>query len=177
MSLPTKTLAMDRAAHRGLRHVVSEAKPATTINKILVITSLKFLQRRASDNSPLHEISTKVVEQMLAQYDQIIVFSLNEKESFSSIPSVPNLMVCIIDRDTVFESMRRVVLLLKQQFQVDVKMPKDPRRLSWLNIGEYISDERVRVVGADDYQKACIEPDKDLSFNDLTKIRAKKSWI
>jgi hypothetical protein len=67
--------------------------------------------------------------------------------------------------------------VLKQQLQVEVKLPRDARRLSWLNIGEFISDDRVRVVGGNDYEKAGVEPDKDLSFNDLAKIRSKKSWI
>jgi hypothetical protein len=180
MADPNKFLSTDRAAVRALRRWASDppAAPAPVCSKILLVTSIDFLHRRASDNTILPDISEKILEQLEAQYDQTIVLRVVDGNSAAyTLPMRPNLLICDIDKSSVFESMRRAVLLLKQQCQIEVKMPRDARRLSWLNIGEHISDDRVRVVGGNDYEKAGVEQDKDLSFNDLAKIRSKKSWI
>lgn len=172
--------------HRSL-HSVSEEK-VHVYNKILLITNADFLYRRASDNTVLPELSDKVLDQLEKKFDQTIVLVINDTNESKCIAfnsqTRPTILLCEINRSDVFTSMRSLVLLLKQRFEIDVHLHQigvnhvnTARRLSWLNIGEYIKDDRVRVVDSNDYDKAGIVVDKNLSFNDLAQIRSKKSWI
>ena len=178
MSSSTKSLVFDRSVSRRLHTVSTET--AMPYSKLLILRTAGFLQRQSSTGELLPQISEKMLQQLMDKYDHVVVLrqrNTRVKSVELEIPPHAKMTVIDVDIGDVASSMWKVVQILKHEFQVTFNLPQQLRRISWQNIGSFITDERVRTAGTNDHASVGIELDKDLSFQDMANLRSKKSWI
>ena len=70
--------------------------------------------------------------------------------------------------------------MLKQkliELGIRFKYIDNPRRLTWLNMHEFVAAGEIQSFARDDYEKYGIEPDKEVTFQDLADRRKKNAWL
>jgi hypothetical protein len=80
-----------------------------------------------------------------------------------------------LDEDAAGETSARLRAMLVG-LGVRFKPIRNPRTVSYLNIHKFILDDTCCVVGRDEYEKLGIDPDKELTFQDMANKRARSAW-
>lgn len=174
----SKSILDDNARRRPVAHVATVAAKKSTakaFKKLLIVTLPAFFAQRDIKNQVKGTPSVRVMEQIKEKFDTVLVF-ISAKDLESHRDYFAGVDTCVIDATAVTESLERLTRKLMDDYGVEAAFPKNNRTVSWLNIGKYIYDKRVTVVGQNDHAVIGIDPDKEFSFQEMRRQRRRDGW-
>jgi len=158
-------------------------QPVAYTDKILIVSNPSFFYKKDNKNvTKPSEISESIIKHVTENYAHVVVLStpfwILDTAHESLLRDTYNFKCFSIDGSNISSCVKAVLDHLVSKFSVKLSKKID-RTISWLRLEECISDIRVTVVGSnpEDYSKIGTIPDKELSFDDLSKIRQKKFVI
>lgn len=169
------------------RRISVASQVTTSENRVFLIHSPNFFAQRGKKMEPLPEFSDKVFEDLVSQDkgDTYIVLldtrKLTEvetivKELKKRCSSNVDLRIFEMNMLQIGDTISRLKNLL-QGIGLRFTPIRNPRTVSPLNIYKFVQGDRMVVVKDDDYAKFGIEPDKELTFQDMVKRRKQSAWL
>ena len=161
-----------RALVEGLP-VISEEAP----QKVTLITSpMFFLQRDKNWMPRVGEFAETVLEGLLAKRPEGVVMVVlhTSTEWMRERMEAAGFRIFLVKEGEASETTIRLKQTLLD-LGIRFRPIRNTRTVSYLNIHKFARNNLV-AVGADDYATLGIEPEKEITFQDMVKKRARKAW-
>jgi hypothetical protein len=161
----------DRAPRRGV------ATTGAATPKTVVVTSPAFFAKRDKKMKPLPEFSGELMQRLAAAHPGSHVLVLMHKEwmAFKQPLLDAGAHTFDINLDDIGATMERLVQELRM-LGVQFRPIRNIRTVSPLKLKTFIRAETCLVVDQDDYEKAGVTPDKEITFQDMVKKRVRAAW-
>lgn len=148
----------------------------------LIIKDFRFLIERDEHNNfkTPYTVSATLIEELKQQFGKIILLFSATGISESPLASYPEITVISLDLGETFNSVKQLLEYFKKELNVKFNLPRQIRRVTWINFDNFIEKESLKditFVDTHDHGKIHVTTPKDLSFNDLAKMRNQRSWI
>lgn len=169
-----KTLTEEVAKRRWVAQTAAAQAPVEKSPRVLFVKNAQFFAKRDQKGVPLEEFSDKMLEQAQEKYERILVCSLPHP-FFPALEGKAKVVVIPIDRKAVFACVQLVLTHLAN-LGIVLRLPKDRRTVSPLNLQNYVTDKAVVFADDNSYEVSGIEPEKPPSFQDIAKVRSRQSW-
>ena len=168
-----KSFADDIVRRRGL--VKSDDEERTPTKNVVVVQSPAFFMKRDKENHPTREFSERVFQEFSLKFEDahVIVCVDDPNEAWAK----EHLSALEIFRVHFAEANQTTIRLRArlQDLGIRFKVTRNSRQMSFLNLDRFALDPYLSV-GADDYLAMEIEPEKELTFQDMVAKRRRNSW-
>jgi hypothetical protein len=152
-------------------------------DKLLLFAHPAFFTQRDKDMKPRDEYADGILRQLKDKYEGatfVVCLSpdyewLRDKIDSSEDAKGLDLRFFKIRFDAAGETTLRLRELLKR-LGIRLRPIRNPRSVSFLNIHQFVVDERFQLVQSDDYDKLGVAPEKELTFDDMVKKRRQAAW-
>ena len=158
----------------------SREGPNGSPRKVLLVLNPTLFAVRDGKGEVTDTISESMLRQAVAKYARVIVcpaFGWDSVQRFKEEVARLQLPVEVMDLAgngsvKISEALRKMILELGGE----IKHISNPREISHLNIEQYSLSSHIIIVRRDDWVKAGLELDKPLTFQDVSKQRAGRSF-
>jgi hypothetical protein len=170
----------DMAPRRGL--FSSEKKKEVDLRPVILFTDVDFFAERDKDGKPKGRWSAKVWDQVVEKFlngeHRLIICVDDELGKWAKGNFVAehhdDLTVFTIKPGSATENTLRLQITL-QSLGLKMKTIRNKRTVSFLNIHKYVVGG-LSYYAADDYEKAGVAIDKELTFSDMVSQRKSSAW-
>lgn len=163
---------------RPYRRMVSASPAKTPSRKIYLFSSVEFFQKRDRDMNPKKEISSLILDEVCERLDIHRIVCVREddddwiRESLKDYP----LEQFLISKKSPIQGTSGLKIRLKE-LGVQFRPVQNPRQMTYLNFHKFVvNDDVLTCFLKDDYAKFGIDPDKEVTFQDLVQKRKREGW-
>ena len=173
-------LFSDRASRRKLAtgDSVSEIMRPSS-GRVLFISNAAFFAQRGKKMETKKEFSEDVLTQLTEKFrgDTVIVAMDPAWDIFEKPLEDADFDLRIFKHSvgSVGETTQRLIALLKG-LGIRLKRIRNIRTVAPQAIYRFVDDENFIYLEGSDYEKMGIDPDKELTFQDMAKKRERSSW-
>lgn len=172
--------ADDMAPRRGL--VNSTKTKEVDLRPVILFTDIDFFTSRDKDGKPKGEWSSKVWDQVVEKFlngeNRVIICVDDELGKWANGNFITghhdDLIIFNIKAGSATENTLRLQVTL-QSLGLKMKTIRNKRTVSFLNIHKYVQGN-LAYYSADDYEKADVQMDKELTFADMASQRRSSAW-
>ena len=151
------------------------------VDVVLIASGDFFLQRDKKMEPREGEFASKVLEALTAQQREqpqarAIVVCLHDQQKWMKphLEGIPFLRVFRMKDGAVGETTVRLKNMLIE-LGVKFRPTRNARAMSYLNLDKFARGG-LTMIRSDDYDKIGIEPEKEVTFQDLVKKRRRSAW-
>lgn len=149
---------------------------------LLIVKGSLFFAKRAADGKCMLEVSPTTIAEVAAQFPYVFTMITGASQAVAQAardawPDKNNFQILPIIAADVTGTINNMLNILRDDFGVSVRKPRDTRTLSWLNIEKYIIADDVTVVGPEDHAKIGLVADKEPDLNEMIRRRSENDWI
>jgi hypothetical protein len=149
-----------------------EAPKDEVQKKVFLFSSIEFFCKRDRDMKPLQEISQRIVDEVCEHpVHNIVCLTPKDHWAREQLKAVLELF------DLDCEPIAATSALKKRLMELGIRFkPVNPRQMTYLNLYTFAVNNMLTCILKDDYAKVEIEPDKEVTFQDLVQKRKRDGW-
>ena len=154
------------------------------IKRILVVAGLLFAKRGAKLDEYKDEFSSTLFEEVINKHKDTakilvtlpagkwpkILAALEEV-----IKDQDTVRFVVLDTSSVLETTKRVQLIL-EDMGAEFRNVRNARTVSYLNLAQTAVRPEITSVSLDDHEKLGVAPDKEVTMDDLIRLRQRDAW-
>lgn len=137
-----------------------------------------FSQREVSGKATTTP-SDRVTAEITAKFPWIVIVSTSLSRPIADFVKErhPATIIVPVIGDAVHLTVENLLKILREEFGVLARTPRNPRTMSWLNLEKFVDEPGVVIAGPDDYGLVGVEADRELTLNEMIAKRSDNDWI
>lgn len=144
--------------------------------QVYLFTKPTFFCKRDRDMKPEKDVSQKVIKAVAAKGAHCVILVTEEDDWMKKdlVDAGFELFYINATRPVVSaKSLKNHLTSLGVRFS----FMKDPRQVTWLNMSKYAVNNSLLCIRPDDYEILDIQPDKEVTFQDMANERKSGAWL